>query len=357
MPDLSREQFRDKAAGVLLGTALGDALGFIAEQMDGDSIAARFGNVERFYVLGNHGFVTDDTEQSALIAYCLARNSHDRIRCVSDFRRCMLFWFLSMPFGMGKATSQACTKILLGMKNSATLSAGNGAAMRAAPIGVYFYDDAASRASFGMELAKVTHGDDRAVEGALFVAELASLLCKQEWNSSLHDCFLQALQIVGNSELKSALEKAADLAQIGSETGSAAQILNRRPPAFIINSLAFATFCFLRWGNGPVLSCLSETIAGGGDTDTNAAIVGAWCGALHGENALPAELIARIDDGPFGPTHLRRLADALTDAKYGGQPNVPNYSVLHSAARNVLLIPVILTHAVCRLVPLPKMRS
>ena len=81
----------------------------------------------------------------------------------------------------------------------------------------------------------------------------------------------------------------------------------------------------MRKGDGDVLDCLSEAVAGGGDTDTNAAIVGAWLGALKGEAGLPANLIARIDNGPFGPAHLRRLADALSDVKYGRKPQVPGY--------------------------------
>lgn len=132
---------------------------------------------------------------------------------------------------------------------------------------------------------------------------------------------------------------------------TAAELLNRKPGAFIVNSLAFSTYCFLRFGDGDVLACLAETIGGGGDTDTNAAIVGAWLGAVRGEAALPADLIAKIDNGPFGPAHLRRLADALTDAKFGRETDAGSYSLVHSALRNLCLIPVIVAHALLRLLP------
>ena len=118
--------------------------------------------------------------------------------------------------------------------------------------------------------------------------------------------------------------------------------------------MPFATFCFLRFGDGNVLGCLSETIAGGGDTDTNAAIVGSWLGALAGESGLPSGLIARLDDGPFGPSHLRQLADSLQQAKYlSGASKVPGYSLPHAALRNVLVVPVILGHALLRILPAP----
>ena len=62
----------ERYRGVLLGTAIGDALGLAAEGMSARAIARRFGAVERFHLLGRRGFVSDDTEQSALVAQSLA---------------------------------------------------------------------------------------------------------------------------------------------------------------------------------------------------------------------------------------------------------------------------------------------
>jgi hypothetical protein len=91
---------------------------------------------------------------------------------------------------------------------------------------------------------------------------------------------------------------------------------------------------------------MQASIANGGDTDSIAAILGGWCGALHGEAALPSALIARIHDGPFGPSHLRALADALCD---GTRP--PAYSTTAALVRNLCLYPVVLAHGFRRLLP------
>jgi ADP-ribosyl-[dinitrogen reductase] hydrolase len=85
--------------------------------------------------------------------------------------------------------------------------------------------------------------------------------------------------------------------------------------------------------------------------------VGAWLGALRGESGLPSALIASIDDGPFGPAHLRQLADALVAAKYDNETRAPGYSLPHGALRNLFLVPVILAHGFARLLPAPKTRS
>ena len=68
---------RDRIEGVLLGTAFGDALGLTTEGMSAKSIARRFGRVDRYHLLGRIGFVSDDTEQSALVAQSLARHPDD----------------------------------------------------------------------------------------------------------------------------------------------------------------------------------------------------------------------------------------------------------------------------------------
>src|SRR3954463_298863 len=98
----------DRLAGTLLGTALGDALGLPAEGMTARAIARRFGRVDRFRLLGRTGFVSDDTEQAALVAQVLARNPDALARCMRAFRRSLLGWFCRLPWGVGMATIRSC---------------------------------------------------------------------------------------------------------------------------------------------------------------------------------------------------------------------------------------------------------
>ena len=100
-------EFRERLAGVLLGTAVGDALGLACEGMSAKRIARRFGRVDRYHLLGRTGYVSDDTEQSALVAQSLARQPAQRDRCVKAFRRSLLGWFWRLPWGVGLAMSGA----------------------------------------------------------------------------------------------------------------------------------------------------------------------------------------------------------------------------------------------------------
>jgi ADP-ribosyl-[dinitrogen reductase] hydrolase len=338
----------DRLAGTLLGTALGDALGLPCEGMSARSIARRFGRVDRFRLLGRTGFVSDDTEQAALVAQALARHPDDLDACVRAFRRSLLGWSCRLPWGVGMATIRSCVRIGLGLSPSGVMSAGNGAAMRAAIVGATFHDRPQEREVFGRALAEVTHRDVRAVEGALYVAELTACCVGSPRGSRPAARQREARRIVADPQLGEAIDRAVTLAGRGADTPEAAVACGTT--GFVVHTLAFATYIFLRFGDDP-LPALIEAVSAGGDTDSIGAILGGWLGALHGESGLPGDLIGRIHDGPFGPTHLRALATCLAEA-HGGRPaRPPRYSPTAALARNLALYPVVLGHGFRRLVP------
>jgi ADP-ribosyl-[dinitrogen reductase] hydrolase len=338
----------DRLAGTLLGTALGDALGLPAEGMSARAIRRRFGRIDRFRLLGRTGFVSDDTEQSALLAQSLARHPDDPDRCVRAFRRALLGWFCRLPWGIGWGTLRACVRIALGISPSGVNSAGNGAAMRAAILGAFFHDRPDAREWFGRAIARVTHRDDRAVEGALYVAELAAACVRSTPDTPRKALVSEARRVVHHPQLVTALDQVSELASRGVDTSQASEACGTS--GFVIHTAAFATFVFLRYGDEP-MRALSEAIHAGGDTDSIGAIVGGWTGALHGADALPPDLIARIHDGAFGPSHLRALGAALARIRAGLPGPVPSYSRTGAMIRNLALYPVILGHGFRRLLP------
>jgi ADP-ribosyl-[dinitrogen reductase] hydrolase len=344
-----------RLAGCLLGTALGDALGLACEGMSAAAIARRFGRPDRFRLLGQQGFVSDDTEQSALIAQSLIRAPSDVERSARCFRWSLLGWFLRLPWGIGLGTLRSCLKILIGLKQTGVRSAGNGAAMRSAIVGAAFCNDEVARRAHARAFAQVTHLDPRAVDGAIYVTDVAAACARaqatdQTTRLACHDAALVTLQA---PLLVDGLRRAGELAMAEALVAQAVTALGTS--GYVVHSVAIAAFCFVRFGDDP-LRAIVETIAAGGDTDTNAAIVGGWVGALHGAAALPAALIDRINDGPFGPTHLRRLARALAQTRTrpsSGAPAiaVPSYSWPLALLRNLALYPVVLAHGFRRLLP------
>ncbi|MBI4347610.1 MAG: ADP-ribosylglycohydrolase family protein [Elusimicrobia bacterium] len=326
--------------GVLLGTALGDALGLPAEGMSAAAVMRRWGRLEDFRLLGRTGFVSDDTELAALTAQALALSPDDAGGCVAAFRRSLAGWALRLPFGIGLATLRASAKALLGFSRTGVESAGNGACTRAPVIGVYFAGDAERRRAFGEALARVTHTDPRAVQAALFAAEVAAHAAA---GKAPADAVCEALSVVSNDELRAAIEDARDLADAEAEADEAAE--ETGVTGYSVHTCAIAAFSYIRWGREP-LRAIRETITAGGDTDSAAALVGAWAGAGAGADGLPAELLGRLCGGPFGPAHLRALAGAL---EAGAPP--PGYLWPAALLRNLALYPVILAHGLRRLFP------
>ena len=332
----------DALEGALLGTAIGDALGLPLEGMRPAAVDGAKLSRDRFAFLGRTGFVSDDTEQSALVAQSLARHPNDLAACVRAFRWSLLGWFLRLPWAIGFGTLRACVRIAFGARRTGVASAGNGAAMRAAVVGVFFADDPALRRAFGDALAEVTHTDPRAVQGARFVAELAAV-CAKDGAAARAESVERALAVVDNADVRAAVKRGQELAEGAAELEAAARELGTT--GFIVHTVALATFCFVRLGDDPA-GAIAAAVRAGGDTDSNAAIVGAWMGARHGASGLPAELVGHLQGGPFGRDHLRALAADLALARRPDRsPPRAGYAWTLAFARNLLLFPVVLVHA------------
>lgn len=331
----------DALSGATLGAAVGDALGLPAEGLSPQAIARRFGALERFALLGRTGFVSDDTEQSLLVLQALLARG-DALHTATRFRRSLVGWFWRLPFGVGLATLRACLRGTFGFARSGVASAGNGAAMRAPVLGVFLRDAPDARVTeFSNALAEVTHTDARAVEGAAFAARFAAQLARGE---GAQDAVTNALVAVTHVELRRALETAALLAASDTPERDCAQRLGTS--GFVLHSVPWALCCALRHADAP-MEGVRMAIRHGGDTDTNAAMVGAWLGARHGPAAFPRELVDALAGGPFGVAHAQRLVDAAVEKS----ATIPGYAWPLALARNVALFPVVLAHGFRRLWP------
>ena len=184
----------------------------------------------------------------------------------------------------------------------------------------------------------------RAVDGALFVAEL-SAACLRACDETEHMLFESAVEALPpDSELRGRLITAGELARSDADVMTAGARLGTG--GFVLESVPFAAYCFL--SSGPsVLAALGRCVEAGGDTDSNAAILGAWLGARRGASALPRELLARLQSDPFGENHLRNLAAALLLE----QPP-PAFSWGRALCRNLTVYPVVLAHALRRMSPI-----
>ncbi|WP_416978081.1 ADP-ribosylglycohydrolase family protein [Streptomyces sp. T028] len=189
-------------------------------------------------------------------------------------------------------------------------SHGNGAAMRAAPLGAWFYDRPAIAAAQAWLSALTTHSHREAVAGAVAVAVAASLAAASaEGEAPPRGDFLrQVAWYVPNSEVRSRLWLAADFPERTS-IRHAASVLGSGTDLSAQDTVPFAL-----WSAAGHLDDLPEalwqTVGGWGDRDTTCAIAGGVVAARTGTGAVPTAWRQACEEIPaWGDFRGGRIGD------------------------------------------------
>jgi ADP-ribosyl-[dinitrogen reductase] hydrolase len=331
--------------GSLLGTTVGDALGLPYERISRDRVRA-FGKVRHRLVLG-HGMFSDDTEHTLMLAAALKAHSHDVAAFQRAFAWKLRWWLLGLPAGVGISTAKAILRLWIGFPphKSGVYSAGNGAAMRSAVLGVFFADDEAKRREFALAACRITHTDPRAEESALLVAEAAALAANRiptvEVLNRLRCLVTTDIMKEQFEILEQTLNENSHITEFAARIGCGYGVSGFAP-----HTVAVALYAWLRH-RGDFQTAVRTVIECGGDTDTVAAITGGICGAEVGEKGIPNEWIDAICDWPRSITHIRCVADSLADAS---KP-LPRVFWPFVLLRNVFFLAVVITHGFRRLLP------
>jgi ADP-ribosyl-[dinitrogen reductase] hydrolase len=315
---------RDRIRGCLLGTALGDAAGLPHEGLSAARVARRLH--ARPLELPRRARVSDDTEQTALIASALAI-SREPASFGRDVIRRLRRWFLAMPPAIGFGTLRACVKLCLGGRTGVR-SAGNGPAMRAALIGVVADDDAHLDALVAAA-TRPTHTDPRAEDAARVVALAAR-------STTSLGALASACR---TAELARAIARADQL--VGAPPGDVITALGSRGGigAYCIETVPAALWAVA--STSTPRAAIEAAIRLGGDTDTTAAIAGAIAGARRPHD-LPGPWLDRL--GTWRE-HLEQLADATAEGRTPPRRHHP----LVVVPRNLAVGFVFLGHALRRL--------
>jgi ADP-ribosylglycohydrolase len=242
-----------RARGMMLGLAVGDALGHPTEFISSlAQIKARYGDVSRFHPAGSHpaGTFTDDTQMSIAVARALIRQG----------RACDLDLLMTTMAGefvawAGHPTNNrapggtclaGCRHLKegrpwreAGVKNSK----GCGAAMRAAPVGLFYFDDDDLLLEVAAAQSVLTHSHPTAIASSVAVAAATAYLAR---GGALHGLLghvqTQVLRLtddrllslgadpaliksVGVREQTRLFEKTADLLQAGRDHADVCALL------------------------------------------------------------------------------------------------------------------------------------
>ncbi|WP_421850656.1 ADP-ribosylglycohydrolase family protein [Oricola sp.] len=339
----------DKIHSGLLVAGIGDALGAPTEQYTMSEIVERFGPglIERFYTPppdtfagANHGKIaeiTDDASQMYYLAGALAQ--HGPAFENKDWIACLLDWHHTSPKAgfMGPSTEAMVSALrkgedptrfgLIGASDRKMTNVGatNGAAMRAAPVGMCFSGDIAKTAEYTLKTCLPSHDASVAIEAACSISGgVSAAMVADSPGEVIDGCIQGALEgrklaakharLEAGPRFQARLNRALEIASaceddtrflawLEAEIGNSVFAAESVPCAIAI--LAYADFD--PWHTVRLGASI------GNDSDSIATMAGSIAGVFNGCSAIP-DAIVREFIAANPEFDLRRLAIDLADA-------------------------------------------
>ncbi len=278
----SANDLHDRLLGCLLGGAIGDAMGGAYEGQPRPTI-----------VDAPPWRLSDDTQLTLATCEALVEAGGVFPSVIAEHFRA---WFAAGQLtGLGASTLKALRDLSRG-QHWATVgakgerAAGNGAAMRVAPLAFLLdpadWDDRQTL----RDLCRITHHHDEAYTGALAVVAATRLIALPTWTweRSLSAAVADGLpDSVVRDRLRALAQLELSLPEIAAQFGASGYVAESVPLAIAaVQTLASHDF----------MSMMQAVIAVGGDTDTNAAIAGQIGGAWLGASQIPTSLVEQVPE-------------------------------------------------------------
>lgn len=269
----------DRITGCLLAGALGDAIGAHFEGKPGTTFA-----------LPSDLRVTDDTQLT--IATCesiIETNSVNPESMAAHFVR----WFRERRIrGIGASTLKSLTELNVGghwalVGASGEYSAGNGAAMRIAPLAFCLDPDKEADRQKIRDVCRITHRNDEAYIGALVVVR--SIRHAIDGKPLDGELLMALVDSIPDCRVRDRLAEVCDsvptIAEYNARFDSS---------GYVVDSVPLAVLAAIQ--STDLLATIRQIVSCGGDTDTIASMYGQIYGASRGTQALPAEVVEHIDE-------------------------------------------------------------
>ncbi len=306
--------YKEQFSGSLIGQCLGDALGFVVEGYPAKVCNDYVEEILRTDLIGTYGRgnfpfgqYTDDSQ--------LARELLESYVKCKDFNPINYAKHIENIFkekrivGYGGATKQAANRLIKGISwneaGTPSPSAGNGSAMRAAPVGLIYWFDSKKLIQTSINQGIITHKDTRCSAGAITIAGAVALVLEAdeinkedfllrliEWTKDIDNIMPFALEHL----LKwHNLEPEEVIRLIGENRIEPNYNRHKGISGFVISSVLWSIYSFLHTPRD-YFESICTAIRVGGDVDTTAAMTGAISGAYLGLEKLPLEIAKKIND-------------------------------------------------------------
>ncbi len=344
--------------GLMMGAAIGDALGFAREGMRRRTALKMFGRPPlRFRLVPGWGVYSDDTQVMLLTAQSVVQSISELAVFRTVFLKRLAWYSVSAPIGVGRATLMAGLKSWIRWLKIPTgcRSAGNGPALRSMFLSLAIYGTEHRLTRWVEDCTRLTHNDAMAVECCLFLGRLAQAVAIGRTKALDRVATLETLAPLCKDEtLRKSVTQLIPFLREGRSPRAVARHFgwHHGISGYVLPSTVMSAYCFLRYPTS-YRRAVESSIMLGGDTDSVAAIVGGLVGAHIGYANLPSELTRKINMVPHDGAWIAEMADRLAVWPHGSEdlhmaPALPSDPVLQ-VIRNLFLVPVVLLHLVLRL--------
>lgn len=324
----------DRLSGLVIGCAVGDALGMPVESAEpGAALRAieRLGGIRDFLAPQptalrtlrhlRPGCWTDETQLVVAIARAIvARRGIDHDAIADAHVRAFESFELR---GWNTVTKQACRRLAQGTSRarSGTIDASdNAVAARIAPvaaISTYRGESKTDLLRHCVSLGLISHRDSRPIVGAYVIGLLVrdAIVTSRRWEpdasrwEALVEDAMRAEELVSRTLGVSTDPISRNLRELSdaldAEPGELAELCNGAG-SYVCESVPYVAALLLgrRW---EFEDGVTAAVNGGGDTDTHGAIVGAVLGAAHGLRRIPKRFVDRVEEVEV----LREVGSAL----------------------------------------------
>ncbi|MCL6471984.1 MAG: ADP-ribosylglycohydrolase family protein [Firmicutes bacterium] len=287
----------DRFIGCLLGLAIGDALGSRLEGYAPEAVKRSKASMDEFLDelwQWSRGRWTDDTKMAVALAESIVESGGFN---PEQAAKKYLEWYRSGDLrGIGNITRQSLANLERGSTwqesgIKADWAAGNGTAMRVAPIGLLDMNNIARLREDARNDAIITHNNHEAINGSIAVAYAIARIVKDDIDST--KLIYDVVDFIEPSDVLLRLEEAQKLFEQGSFADYALSELGTS--GYVVETVASSFFCFISSPDN-FEGAIYSAIRGGNDTDTIAAITGALSGAYLGFEGIPLKWREEVED-------------------------------------------------------------
>lgn len=287
---------RSQILGCILGGALGDAWGGPWEGIPG-RVA---------FHIPSQSSVSDDTQLTLATCESIIENRGVHAERIASH---LASWFATgRVSGIGASTLKAMRDLVAGVHwalagSRGEYSAGNGAAMRIAPLAFLLDPTTLADRTVIRDVCRITHHHDEAYVGALAVVIAIRFIRTGHWSHE-NSLLVAVSESVPDSAVRDRIEQLLPLTVPPSEAAS-----RFGASGWVVDTVPLALYCAQFIAIQPLSVVLAQTIEVGGDTDTIASITGQIAGTASGVPPDYAGHFSRIAGGD----EIIRVAESFAD--------------------------------------------